>query len=61
MKLNKHIHIKIGVDEKVSRYGYSVFWFRMLWLKRYPPRGEMLKFGRDYIGINYYSNSWKNK
>jgi len=52
------IYYEIGVKEDWTRFQYKRFLFCLFFLRKRPPEGEMMKFWRDYIGINYESSGW---
>ena len=58
--INK-FYIDIGIREDYSRLYYKTFIFRLFYLRNRGDQGAMLKFGENYIGINYESKGWKYK
>ena len=60
--INK-FYIDIGIREDYSRHYYKIFIFRLFYLRSVhkEDQGAMLKFGENYIGINYESKGWKYK
>jgi hypothetical protein len=52
------IYFEAGIRDEWERFEYKRFVFQFFLLKKKPPEGEMLRFWRDYIGINYESNGW---
>ena len=62
---NNKFYCEIGMREDMTRYKaepfgkyYKMFVFRLFFLIKKNSEGDKLKFGRDYIGINYQSNSY---
>ena len=58
-KGERKFYFEMEICDDWARFRYKRFIFRLFFLIKRNPQGEILKFGRDYIGINYKSNGWE--
>lgn len=54
----KRFYWQCGIFEALDRFEWEQFRLRCLFLIKRPPAGELMRFGRNYIGINYASKGW---
>lgn len=57
-KGERKFYWEIGIKEEWSMFNHRKFVFRIFFLRKCPPIGEMMNFWRNYIGINYESKPW---